>query len=228
MGDFFSGLLGGVSNIIGGLIGQQTQEDVAQQNIRAAQQMASNRIQWTVADAKAAGINPITALGAQTFTPPSIQTGNSLGEGIAASGQDFGRAVGALMDKPSREQQLREDLLSAQIDQVRADTTHQQFLNAKAAVNIAQPGTGPGVPLPRADPRYEPDIKPAFQRFQTSDGVVVAPSRPFTESSFSSIPGIPASLDVAGQMVGLNDASPRLVRPDFARYFEDVGEVLGR
>lgn len=97
-------IIGAVGNLVGGLIGKSSQEKaleqqnaIAQQNIALQKEFAQNAIQWKAADAQAAGIHPYYAMGATTtsFNPVSVGHvgGNPLGEGLAAMGQDLGRAV---------------------------------------------------------------------------------------------------------------------------------------
>lgn len=78
-------------------------------------EFAKNGIQWKAADARAAGLHPLVALGAQTSsystavgTPTTSATGAapysgaSMGSGVAAMGQDIGRALQATRDEAQR------------------------------------------------------------------------------------------------------------------------------
>jgi len=130
------------ANIVGGILGsndkkkdRQLQKDFAQQGIR-----------WKVADAKAAGIHPLAALGAQTmsYSPVSIG-GPSVASGLAAAGQDISRAVNAtrgggerldaytktIQDLNLRRMGLENDLLASQIAKINT-----------AGTPPAMPGTG--------------------------------------------------------------------------------------
>ena len=104
------------ANIIGGLLNRKSQKDslkaqqaMADQNIQLQKDFAQQGIRWKVEDAKAAGIHPLYALGANThsFSPVGIGTtggGDSLGSSIAAAGQDIGRAINVARTKKEREQ----------------------------------------------------------------------------------------------------------------------------
>lgn len=89
-------LIGAGASLLGGLFGQSSQEKQIQKQIDAQKEFAQQGIRWRVDDANAAGIHPLYALGANThsFSPIGIG-GSPLGEGIAAAGQEFGRAVQA-------------------------------------------------------------------------------------------------------------------------------------
>jgi len=58
-------ILGAASSLIGGIMGQnsqnnaiKSQENMAAQNIALQKEFAQSGIQWKVADAKAAGVHP--------------------------------------------------------------------------------------------------------------------------------------------------------------------------
>lgn len=106
-------IIGAASSLIGGIMGQnsqnaaiKSQENMAAQNIALQKEFAQSGIQWKVADAKAAGVHPLYALGANTtsFSPVSIgsPSGSPLGQGIAAAGQDLSRAMAATSNSTTR------------------------------------------------------------------------------------------------------------------------------
>ena len=82
---------------------------------RLQKEFAQSGIQWRAADARAAGIHPAAAMGAQTQSfgssvgTPTMGTtgaapfsGSSMGAGIAAAGQDIGRALSATRSEDQR------------------------------------------------------------------------------------------------------------------------------
>lgn len=87
-------------NLIGGIIGNSASDDAsdfAAKQFRFQNLAAKKSIQWRVKDAREAGVHPIYALGAQAFSPSPVSISGSapLADGIAAMGQDIGRAVTA-------------------------------------------------------------------------------------------------------------------------------------
>ena len=67
-------------------------------NVQQQREFAQRGIRWRVADAKAAGIHPLAALGVQTaqYSPISIGTGNryaALGRQLSAMGQPLAHAM---------------------------------------------------------------------------------------------------------------------------------------
>lgn len=146
-GDFFGGLLGGLGSLIGGYMQDQTQEQIAQENIQNQINFAQHGIQWKVADAKAAGINPLAALGASTNSFSNVVGGQGMGKAVADAGQNLGRAAQAVMSPDDR----------AYVEQSRAlDLQHKQLENDFLGMHIAasnartasQPGDGPPTPNP--------------------------------------------------------------------------------
>lgn len=121
------------------------QRKMDRKNIELQKQFAQEGIRWKVADAEAAGIHPLYALGAQTstFSPVSVggpATGGQtpatgMANALAASGQDISRAIQATRTQSEREEAymksvrdlqltnmgLQNELLGAQVAKMRAD-----------------------------------------------------------------------------------------------------------
>lgn len=108
-------LIGAGASLLGGLFGKNSaddaraaQERIAAQNIALQREFAQNGIRWKVDDARAAGIHPLYALGAQgaSFSPVSVAgiSDNSMGAGLAAAGQDISRAINTTRTGPERDQ----------------------------------------------------------------------------------------------------------------------------
>lgn len=81
-----------VSKIVGGLFGKKEDPYKAMKK----------GIQWRVADAKAAGVHPIYALGAPAFSPAVSSVGDNLAGDISSMGQDISRAVDATLSSGQR------------------------------------------------------------------------------------------------------------------------------
>lgn len=107
----FSGAVGSAIGAVGSLIGGNQASNnaaaLANMNYKAQKEFAQNGIRWKVADAKAAGIHPLYALGSSpaSFTPVQGYTGdNGISDAFAHFGQGISRAVQAKMTKEEREQ----------------------------------------------------------------------------------------------------------------------------
>lgn len=89
-------------SLFGGMKAQKSQEKMAEQNIQLQKDFAQQGVQWKVADAKAAGIHPLFALGANTHSFAPVSIGDSVSSSFANAGQDIGRAVNAMADGTTR------------------------------------------------------------------------------------------------------------------------------
>lgn len=88
------------SSLLGGVLGRGAADDAsdfAARQLQFQNLAAKKGIQWRVKDAREAGIHPVYALGAQTFSPSpiSISGADPLAEGVAQMGQSLGQAVTA-------------------------------------------------------------------------------------------------------------------------------------
>lgn len=134
LGELFQGLggaiVGGLGDLVSGHLGAQSaqrrQEDAQQ---FSAQQFAS-RYQTTVADMKAAGLNPMLAYG---------QGGGSAPSGTSAPGGDYGRVgtsavQGRLSTAQAASVEAGLENVRAQTDQIKADTAlkRAQMLQSEA------------------------------------------------------------------------------------------------
>lgn len=114
IGSIGGALIGSVGSLIGGHQSSVNAEKLQQMNYQAQKEFAQNGIRWKVADAKAAGIHPLYALGASTasYSPVSGYTGdNGVSEAANQFGQGISRAVQARMTREERErEQARQEM----------------------------------------------------------------------------------------------------------------------
>lgn len=145
--DFIGGLIGAGTKLLGGIFSNNESEKIAQQNIAAQQQYAQNRIQWTVDDAKKAGINPLAALGNATQSFSNVVGSTALGDSIGDAGQSLGRAVAAASPLKQRAAELELQLAQAKIDNIKSDTVANQARASAIATRLGAPGTPPAYPV---------------------------------------------------------------------------------
>lgn len=94
-------LIGAGANLLGGLFGRRSSESSGNKNAELQKQFAQKGVRWRVADAKAAGIHPLAALGASLPAGAPAFVGSS-GDWMGAAGQDISRAVQATMTQDER------------------------------------------------------------------------------------------------------------------------------
>lgn len=139
------------SNLLGGFLGERGADSrneaslgVARENMAMQREFAQHGIRWKVADAKAAGVHPLYAIGAPplNYSPVSVglnEPSFGMAEALARTGQDIGRSIQATRSGEER--------LAAAYDAVRLENMGLQndLLRSQIArFNSAQ--VGPGLP----------------------------------------------------------------------------------
>lgn len=134
-------LIGAGTSLLGGFMsGNEAKKN------RALQKDAMyNGIQIKVKDAEQAGIHPLYALGASTFSPAPIMSG--MPEAIGNAGQDISRAVSAAQDGRERVSSYTRSLSALQLE--RAGLENELLKSQIRRINSpgtppVSPGTGEG------------------------------------------------------------------------------------
>lgn len=155
------------AGLIGGMMNRKAQEEtnaqqmaLAQQNMAMQKQFAQEGIRWRVEDAKAAGVHPLYALGAQTssYSPVSVGLGadTSMGSSLASAGQDISRAISATRTQPEREQAFSDTAQSLTLTKMGLENELLATQVAKERAQIGPPLPGGVVPLNKEWEKREP------------------------------------------------------------------------
>ena len=156
-------IAGGIGAAVGGIAGlissgksQANASKLNELNYQHQKEFAQNGIRWKVADAKAAGLHPLAALGASTaqYTPATAIGDSPDWSFLADAGQSIGRAVDAKRTQQERvEQQQKQDaafalkaenqkaendLIRAQTASIQQDMALRQAKAAEQAVRTQQ------------------------------------------------------------------------------------------
>lgn len=127
---------------------RESQERIAAQNIAMQREFAQNGIRWKVADATAAGIHPLFAMGAQTssFSPVSVGTDNS----IAEAGQSIGRAINAMTSDDEKKKSQADELVKLNLEKagLENDVLRADLQSKVSRMSPRTAGNGPGMPDP--------------------------------------------------------------------------------
>lgn len=140
------------ANLLGGLFGQNKQEKMAKQNIQLQKDFAQQGIRWKVEDAKAAGIHPLYALGANTTSFSPVSIGNDLSTGIANAGQDLSRAIDATRTHGERSAAVTKTMQDLSLQRMGLEN---ELLSAQIA-KTRQAGQPPARPDPSTNPYLIP------------------------------------------------------------------------
>lgn len=131
--------------ILGGLFGKRSADNQAAQNAALQREFAQNSIRWRVADAKAAGVHPLFAMGgpSATYSPAPITT--HMADAISGAGQDLSRAVTAQASQPER-QILQHQLVQSQASASR-DFAMASYYRSLEARNIQSLNNAAPIPM---------------------------------------------------------------------------------
>lgn len=99
-------IIAAAASLAGGALSGDRSRKSAHEQMDFQREFAQMGIRWRVADAKAAGIHPLYALGSSGASAAPISVGDSYGPALAQAGQDLSRAFSA-----TRTQQERGDAL---------------------------------------------------------------------------------------------------------------------
>lgn len=95
--------ISGLTGLASGLMGDHSQRRANERNEQLQREFAQNGIRWRVADAEAAGLHPLAALGASPISfSPSIVGDAPMASAVSNMGQDISRAITATRTNTER------------------------------------------------------------------------------------------------------------------------------
>lgn len=140
-GAMIGGSIGGaISGQMAAKDAQEAQAAINAQNIAMQREFAQHGIRWKVADAKAAGINPLVGLGAPTHSfSANLQAGPTAD--MSGLGQDLGRAIASTSTAAER------DLSTLQVQGAKLDLEGKALDNQIKQSQLTKlNAVGPGFP----------------------------------------------------------------------------------
>ncbi len=215
-------IVAGISALAGGVLSSKSNRKANAANAANSQldrdmqrEFAQQGIRWRVEDAQAAGIHPLYAMGASlpTYSPSAISVGSTnSGAGLAAAGQNIGRAIDATRDPKQRASarltalqlergELENDLLRSQIVRLNAPQTGPAFPTATSAPQNLLPGQGdsgilpelaPNVAVQGTRPSQRAGAQPEIMWVKTKRGYQAVPAQEaYEDADIGSIPAWP-------------------------------------
>lgn len=203
-GSAIGGAIGGALGLIGSSQSQANAAKLNQLNYEHQKEFAQNGIRWRVADAKAAGLHPLAALGAQgaSYSPSAVIGDSPDFSFLKDMGQGIDRAMdakatqkeraereeksNALFNEELKSKQLQNQETETRIQQMKWDMAMQAARNAEQSVRTQQQVP----PMPRLGP--DGTLMPG-QSNATSPGDIIdakppevtlnAPGRPNVEAA---------------------------------------------
>lgn len=174
------------SNLIGGRKDRKAIKRANAANMNQQREFAQMGVRWRVADAQAAGLSPLAAMGVSTPGPSFSVMPESRGDEVRGMGQDISRAIQAGLSAPEREEfKLRRErmlmenqLLKHQLSQVQnpvplpSTVVNPVQLNAAEVRNPWQEaGMYPSVTYMRSPSGLVPIMPPLLAEALESDEV---------------------------------------------------------
>lgn len=143
------GIISAGASLLGGILGNSSKEKAAKKEYQRQKEFAQSGIQWKAADAKAAGIHPLYALGANTvsYSPQSV---GGTDYGIAEAGQNLGRAIQATRSGAGKAEALSLTAAQLQNEGLKLDNDLKRTQLASSMATANQPGAAAGLPPPDA------------------------------------------------------------------------------
>lgn len=126
--------------------------DVAAKHAQAQQQLqldfAKSGVQWRVADAQAAGIHPLAALGMQgpSFSPVTLGDAATPSTNFAGMGQDIARSIQATRDQSDRDRAFVNSTRDLELQGKRLDNAFKATALASAVKRTSGDQVGPPLP----------------------------------------------------------------------------------
>lgn len=117
----------GAGMAIGGIAGGLLNFAGTERANRANQQSYKNRIQWTVADAKKAGVHPLFALGGSGAGVPPTAIAHRLGDVANNLGKAYEARTAAAAAEKLNEQQIKESDSRIKLNEVQAGLVSSQI-----------------------------------------------------------------------------------------------------
>lgn len=208
--------------------------------------LANSSLQRRVADARAAGIHPLAALGAGGAATPALQVGDT--SWIGNLGQDINRAMGANATNEERGDRLGDFIKAKEWAQEQRDMAREshdlemQLQRARLFRLQTDPATGPAIPSPVSPgtvPGFQlisppapaaatrpvglaPKSTPGFQRYYAGDEPYDLPNSDLAEV----LEGMGAAGHVVGPMMMWSHRQSRDMR-ERAKQYEDAYQALG-
>lgn len=191
-------IIGAGAKLLGGFLGQNSQEKIAKENIALQKDFAQQGIRWKVDDAKAAGIHPLAALGTQTTSFSPISVGTPLADSIGSAGQDISRAVNA-QQTPTEDAANTRALNALSLER---GALENELLRGRIRAQRA-PGNPPG--LPGLD---------KFQPPQTTNSLMSGGERIHTSPDFSDQQAFEDRYgELVGELYGIRSWLNEVARP---------------
>lgn len=126
--------IGAISSLASGIMQDSSNDAQSQQDYERQKEFAQNQIQWRVADAKKAGINPLVAIGGSSASYSPTFTSGGLADSIASAGSSIQQGFSQYAQQELMRQQLERGALEN--DLLRKENQQSGIRSAKMAEDL--------------------------------------------------------------------------------------------
>lgn len=138
--------IGAGVGLIGGALSNYSNQNQADKGYATQKEALQNSIRWRVADAKAAGIHPLYALGAPAFNVSPVTYEDKIGPAIQQMGQMMPDITRGKISEPERILQFEQYRnLVSQTDKNDAEAGYWRSMGAKVLSDTRSVNTTPGL-----------------------------------------------------------------------------------
>lgn len=140
-----------MANVFNSQSKQQNDKEIAAMNIANQKEFAQHGIRWKVADAEAAGLHPLAALGAQTNSFSNVVGSSGDTNDYATMGQNIGRSIDAGSTNSERTDRMSKAIArTAEVFSLEKMNLENEQLKSQIALTRSQ--IPPALPAPGVPP----------------------------------------------------------------------------
>lgn len=164
-------LISGGLKLLGGFLDRDAAQDRAnadwERNAALQREFAQHGIRWRVSDAKAAGLHPLAALGAQVSSGAPIATGDvpGISDSLAGMGASVERAMNA-----TRTPEERSDAYTSKLRQLQLTRGELENQLLMSQIKRLQVQTNPALPTAKSTDQGDAPPAPEHTGLRTGDG----------------------------------------------------------
>lgn len=140
-------LISAGTKLLGGYFSDKETAKQQEANRALQREFAQSGIQWKVADAKAAGVHPLAALGTSVSMPAVSVQPSAMGAAIGSMGQDISRAIASTASPDTRASMYSNSMMELNLENAKL---RNEMLKNQIASSFARLGQGGqvGPPMP--------------------------------------------------------------------------------
>ncbi|AXH73738.1 MAG: DNA pilot protein [Microviridae sp.] len=126
--------IGAISSLASGIMQDSSNSEQSELDYQRQKEFAQNQIQWRVADAKKAGINPLVAIGGSSASYSPTFTSGGLADSVASAGASIQQGFSQYAQQELMRQQLERGALEN--DLLRKENQQSGIRSAKMAEDL--------------------------------------------------------------------------------------------